>query len=360
MVKVLFIISYILLLIYVIFSLVDKFISHRHAKKQFDLNSFDTKTLEVMGQIKQKKDVAEKEFDRELNNKLYETRLAYNTNLQNLKNEFKEKENEIKDSYRDKSEELHDDFIRRKKEYEEIDAAAQSEREARIESAVKEAHEKYSTILSQIEADYKDKRVQLQNELANYEEDIILKKEQITNEIKKYEDQQKEIIQRFKEDESKREKAGFYSIQIKEEDKEDIAKLRQLADKMNNPTVIYKLIWENYYKTPFAQMIGRIVPANQKGVGIYKITNQTNGKSYIGQTRQDFNARLRTHVRRGVRAEPGTMSKLYSEMWKEGIENFTFEILTTCKPEELNEKEKYFIQFYQADEWGYNSTKGNN
>jgi hypothetical protein len=51
-------------------------------------------------------------------------------------------------------------------------------------------------------------------------------------------------------------------------------------------------------------------------------------------------------VRRGVRAEPGTMNKLYGEMWKEGVENFTFEILTTCKPEELNEKEKYFIKFY--------------
>ena len=352
------IISYILLSIYTVASLTIQIISRRQSKHKFDLNQFDIKTLEATGQIKRKQEAAEKEQEKELNNKLYEKRLAYNTNFQNLKNEFESREEELRTTYRDRSEAIHDDFIRRRKEYEELDAAAQSEREAKTKALLEEAHMKYAEALKAVKSSYEEKQQEIANELSQYKETIDLRKQELTNEIEKYENKQKEIIQRFKEDEAKREKAEFYRIQIKEEDKEDIAKLRQFAEKMNNPAVIYKLIWENYYKTPFAQMVGRVVPAAQKGIGIYKITNTKNGKCYVGQTKQDFGTRWRAHVRRGVRAEPGTMNKLYNEMWKEGIENFTFEILTTCKPEELNEKEKYFIKFYQADEWGYNSTRG--
>jgi hypothetical protein len=32
-------------------------------------------------------------------------------------------------------------------------------------------------------------------------------------------------------------------------------------------------------------------------------------------------------VRRGLKAEPTTNNKLYSAMWEEGPENFTFEIV---------------------------------
>lgn len=358
--NILFIISYIFLFIYTVSSLTIQIISRRRSKHKFDLNQLDIKTLEATGQIKRKQEQAKKDFETELNNQLYEKRIEYNANFQNLRNEFDEKEQQLRLKYRDKNEAIHDDFIRRKKEYEELDAAAQSEREAKIKAELEEAHTKYAEALEAFKSSYKEKQQEMINELSQYKETIDLRKQELTNEIEKYENKQKEIIQRFKEDEAKREKAGFYSIQIKEEDKEDIAKLRQLADKMNNPTVIYKLIWENYYKVPFTQMVGRVVPAAQKGIGIYKITNTQNGKCYVGQTKQDFGTRWRSHVRRGVRAEPGTMNKLYGEMWKEGVENFTFEILTACKPEELNEKEKYFIKFYQADEWGYNSTKGNN
>jgi hypothetical protein len=46
-------------------------------------------------------------------------------------------------------------------------------------------------------------------------------------------------------------------------------------------------------------------------------------------------------------------------MWEVGPENFTFEVLSYCTPEELNEKERFYIGFFKSDEWGYNSTKGN-
>lgn len=46
-------------------------------------------------------------------------------------------------------------------------------------------------------------------------------------------------------------------------------------------------------------------------------------------------------------------------MSKDGVDNFTFELLELCSKDELNEKESFYIQLYQTKEFGYNSTAGN-
>ena len=47
-------------------------------------------------------------------------------------------------------------------------------------------------------------------------------------------------------------------------------------------------------------------------------------------------------------------------MQEDGLENFSFELLEECPQNKLNEKEKYFIELYQADTLGYNGNKGRN
>ena len=42
-------------------------------------------------------------------------------------------------------------------------------------------------------------------------------------------------------------------------------------------------------------------------------------------------------------------------MQENGLENFSFELLEECLPEELNEKEKFYINLYQTNDFGYNS-----
>ena len=46
-------------------------------------------------------------------------------------------------------------------------------------------------------------------------------------------------------------------------------------------------------------------------------------------------------------------------MQQEGVWNFSFELMEECSRTELNEKEKFWIQMYQSDIYGYNSTSGN-
>jgi hypothetical protein len=45
-------------------------------------------------------------------------------------------------------------------------------------------------------------------------------------------------------------------------------------------------------------------------------------------------------------------------MQTDGVENFSFELLEECNPEELNEREKFYIEFYNSVNYGYNVTKG--
>ena len=99
--------------------------------------------------------------------------------------------------------------------------------------------------------------------------------------------------------------------------------------------------------------------------GIYKITNLINNKIYIGQS-IDCQRRWTEHKRSG-HINP-TFSKsirdynvpIHCAMRKYGIENFQFEIIEECASSQLNDKEQYWIKYYQSNnkEKGYNMTAG--
>lgn len=359
-----FIISYILLFAYSAINIILTIIDHYHKKHQFDINQFNVAELEAMGQIKAKKNAWEKELHSSIDREVEDYRTAAKEQIQFEEEETKRKLEALNQQEKDfqrtidaRIKQSQEQFEERLEHYKELDTAAQREREAENAAKILEEQAKFQSSLAALQGNYKEKKEEIESDFFNYNASINLKRKALDKEIKSYEDKQKEIIARFKADEEKKQQVDFYRIQIKEQDKEDIIKLRKVAETLNSPTVLYKLIWENYYKNPFSQMTGRVIATGTK-CGIYKITNIENGKVYIGQTRQELAKRFREHVRRGVRAEPATKNKLYEEMWELGPESFTFEVITTCTPEELNEKEKYFIEFYDSQNWGYNGTKG--
>ena len=145
---------------------------------------------------------------------------------------------------------------------------------------------------------------------------------------------------------------NFYRIVISKEDAEEIAKIRSIEPYLRNAEVLNKVIWTYYYKTPANDMLNRVIGKEQK-TGIYKITNINDGMVYVGQA-VSIKDRWLTHIKRGIGAENGGRVKLYPAMYEQGVENFTFEILEECLPEELNDKEKYWIDFYNGVVYGYN------
>lgn len=87
-------------------------------------------------------------------------------------------------------------------------------------------------------------------------------------------------------------------------------------------------------------------------IGIYKITNQINGKSYIGKSIH-IQQRWREHLYNNSKC-----SLLKYALQKYGINNFKFEVIEECSQEELTEREIYWIQYYNTFNDGYNLTLG--
>ena len=88
---------------------------------------------------------------------------------------------------------------------------------------------------------------------------------------------------------------------------------------------------------------------------IYKITNIQNNKVYIGQTIRPIQDRFNRHINDAINNILDT--HLARAIRKYGKDNFIIEEIDIAKnQDELNLKEQYWIQYYQAIEKGYNET----
>ena len=88
---------------------------------------------------------------------------------------------------------------------------------------------------------------------------------------------------------------------------------------------------------------------------IYKITNKVNGKVYIGQTRTSLKERMSKHYSHS-RVE--NVTGIDAAIKKYGKENFDIDIVEECPQGLLDEKERYYINYYNSYNEGYNLTLG--
>lgn len=94
--------------------------------------------------------------------------------------------------------------------------------------------------------------------------------------------------------------------------------------------------------------------------GIYKITNDVNGKVYIGQA-VSIASRWSEHMYRPFNENDETYdSHLYRAIRKYGIDKFSFSVVERCKKDQLDEREIFWVDFYQSNnkQFGYNLTAG--
>ena len=157
-------------------------------------------------------------------------------------------------------------------------------------------------------------------------------------------------------EEEKKKKLDFYKITLSENELNDINLLFNLRSSFRNITILNKLIWSEYLQKKVSEMSARIVGKTDK-TGIYKITNLKTQQCYIGQS-VSIGERFKQHCKCGCGIGASTSNKLYASMQEDGIWNFTFEILEECPRDQLNEKEKLWIELYQSNIYGMNSTKG--
>lgn len=91
--------------------------------------------------------------------------------------------------------------------------------------------------------------------------------------------------------------------------------------------------------------------------GIYKIINLLNGHIYIGQSKNIYK-RYHQHHKYEYKNEQRSDFHLYQAMRKYGLHNFMIEVVELCSEDILDEREQYWIQYYNSFKEGYNMTEG--
>ena len=92
---------------------------------------------------------------------------------------------------------------------------------------------------------------------------------------------------------------------------------------------------------------------------IYIIKNTINSKVYIGQTKVSIKLRFQNHLSAARKGKDYVIGKAIR---KYGEDKFYIELIEECPVEKLNEREIYWISFYNASnyKYGYNMSKGGN
>lgn len=261
--------------------------------------------------------------------------------------------NQLEDEYREKKEQVAKDLIQQTNKW--------------TQEAYESATYKSQQLIADIERDTQSQiqelnlkceseKEQIQDNFLAFSAEISTKKAALQKEIEDFEAQQQTIIERFKKDEEARQKADFYHISIDAAAQRDVAQLKTLALNFSKPEILYKLLYEVYYKTKMEELFKRVLGNDRDKGGIYKITNIKNQKVYIGKTTK-FIDRWRTHAKRGCGIER-IKGQLYDAMFEDGLENYTWEIVEVCDKDKQASMEKYWILFYKSDQWGYNMKVG--
>lgn len=89
-------------------------------------------------------------------------------------------------------------------------------------------------------------------------------------------------VEDYKRAQEMKDKQNFYKLQLSDLDIQEIQKLREVEPYLRDTRPLNKVIWSVYYEHPCTDLIGRVIGSGRH-TGIYKLTNITNGMTYVGQ-----------------------------------------------------------------------------
>ena len=228
---------------------------------------------------------------------------------------------------------------------------------SKIKSTYDEGYNAYSLNMDKA-YEQKEKEIQLKSEKLQQEyTQLQQQRNQIQNKIAQTQEYFKVVAAaKLKEQEAEQQRE-FYKLQIPKKTIQDIELLQKWKSELHEPTIVSKIIWSSYVIKPAGQLCNKVLGSSQVS-GIYKITNILNDKVYIGQS-VNIADRWKTHIKYGLGIDTPSTNKLYTAMQNDGVWNFTFQLLEKCTKDQLNKREQYWINLYQSNQTGYNSTGGN-
>ena len=213
-----------------------------------------------------------------------------------------------------------------------------------------------------LELEEKRKQELLQRQLDDFIASAAETKKSVNEEIEElkllledYKSKRDLINQAIVHEKEIHEQQDFYRIVLNESDKEDIQLLNTIEMRLHSREALYKLIYDVFYKKPLNDMINRVLQGKEF-CGIYRITNLKTNESYIGKSTNIKN-RFKQHIRTAIGLDGVARTKIHGAMKEYGIDNFSFEVLEKCTKENYSEREKYWINFYETNVYGYNIQK---
>ena len=241
----------------------------------------------------------------------------------------------------------------------ELDASMEEQRQKRQEDLDKQFEESKQKLDLKVER-YKDDCEKLIGQITDMtersKEENFTMIQQYHDEIEACKQQYESLLEPIKQYEKERQERLFYTIQLPEEYQDDIDfLLTTVAAKVQHPDIVSKLVWNEYVKPNLDNTFKRIEIKSEPG--IYKLTSLANGMSYIGKS-TDVKKRIADHFKSAIGIKSIADQAVHHAILKEGFWNWTIEIITYDDKERLNELEKYYIEFFKTQEYGYNKNSG--
>lgn len=214
--------------------------------------------------------------------------------------------------------------------------------------------EKESALSKQIENE-RDKRItQMIESMNQFEEvqkkvreDYLQQTAEIKAELDQFAAKREAINEAIRRERELEEAEDFFRIDVPPDDQEDIEVLNTIAPRLRNKEALNKLIYAAFIQRPMDEMIKRVTGGRDIS-GIYKITYLKTGEAYIGKT-TNIKKRWSEHCKSSLDIGTIAHSSFHNRLKKDGLWNYTFEILEEVPKEQLTEREKFYIQLYGTD-----------
>ena len=239
-----------------------------------------------------------------------------------------------------------------------------AERKARVDADV-EAYRELETQKARTALDTETQARRAQEEatlkqfldgLAQCKQEVEAELERVKAELADYKQKQQVINEAILRQRAIEEKQDFYRVCLSENTIDDIKLLQEIRQKLHNSESLNKLIYDVYVSKAVAEMVKRVLNGSAPS-GIYKITRIKTGEIYIGKS-TNIKDRWTQHCKTVYGAGTIAHSILHTTMQRDGLEQFTFEVIEEVPKEKLTEREKYWIEFYGSKEYGMNEKNG--
>ena len=181
--------------------------------------------------------------------------------------------------------------------------------------------------------------------------------EQLQSELDEWKNKQDAINQEIRRQQELEDSVNFHRIQLKESDKSDIHFLLSIEDNINNKELLHKLIWTEYIQRPFNQMINSVFGSKVPKNVIYCIEDINTHKKYIGKTSAEVSKRWTDHIKNSLNIGTIKRQNIHDALYNHWDE-FTFTIIEEVKDDKLGDREKFYINFFQTDKYGFNIKSG--